>query len=216
MSTQLLFALILGAACLSADAVESKLIAGVPGEIEGTPAKGVLPARNRTVLGLTLGKHSLRDVKTRLGEAPVFKARDAEGRPNTVCYVSSKLKDNTVVVFEAGPLGGFEDLTSITVGPSHAFTASFQDCTKSSKVDRSSAAAGTIRLGADIEVVAKSLRVKVARTKAGLIELPFETPTRIKDKQTGKVLEGDTLSGVIAEDTGGTIQWFSVYFGQAM
>lgn len=212
----MLVVLLLGAACLPAVAVEPKLIAGVPGVIESTPAKGVLPARNRTVLGLTLGKHSLGDVKAKLGNAPISKARDAEGRPKTLCYVSSRAADNTVVVFEAGPLGGFEELTSITVGPSHAFSASFQDCTKSSAVDRSSAAAGKLRLGADIGEVASSLRVKVARTKAGLIELPFESPTRVKDKRSGKLLEGDTLSGVIADDSGGRIHWFSVYFGQAM
>lgn len=212
----MLLAPLLAVACLSAGAVETKLIAGVPGEIEGTPTKGVLPARNRTVLGLTLGKHSLHDVKDKFGDAPVFKARDAEGRPNTLCYASDKATDNTVIVFEAGPLGGFEELTGITVGPSHAFGASFQHCTKSSMVDRSSAAAGNLRLGADIRDLANSLRVKVARTKAGLIELPFESPTRLKDKRSGKLLEGDTLSGVIADDSGGRIQWFSVYFGQAM
>lgn len=212
----MLLALLLGTACLPADAGETKLIAGVPGVVENMPAKGVLPARNRTVLGLTLGKHSLGDVKARLGNAPVSKTRAAEGRPNTLCYASNKAADNTVVVFEAGPLGGFEELTGITVGPSHAFTASFQDCTKSYMVDRSSAAAGKLRLGADIGEVANALRVKVARTKSGLIELPFESPTRLKDKSSGKLLEGDTLSGVIADDSGGKIQWFSVYFGQAM
>jgi len=31
--------------------------AGVPGEIESKPIKGMLPARNRTVLGLTVGRH---------------------------------------------------------------------------------------------------------------------------------------------------------------
>jgi hypothetical protein len=216
MMKSMLFALLLSAACVSVDAEEAKLIAGVPGVIESKPAKGTLPAKNRTVLGLTLGKHTLGDVKAKLGNAPVSKTRDAEGRPNTLCYAASKATDNTVVVFEAGPLGGYEELTSITVGPSDAFSAAFQDCTKSDIVDRSAAAAGKLRLGGDIGEVASSLRVKVARTKVGLIELPFETPTRLKDKRTGKLLDGDTLSGVIAKDSDGRIQWFSVYFGQAM
>jgi hypothetical protein len=216
LTKAMLLVLMLIPVCLSAATAETRLIAGVPGVIESKPAKGILPARNRTIMGLTVGKHSLADVKAKLGNAPVYKARDAEGRPNTICYSSAKRNDNTVVVFEAGPLGGFEELTGITVGSADLFSQPYQGCTKSNKVDRRSVAAGDLKLGVDVERVAHALRVKVSRTKAGLLEFPYQLPTTIKQKGSAKSLEGETSSGVVADDSGGKVRWFSVYFIQSM
>lgn len=169
------------------------------------------------MLGLTMGKHTLADVKKHLGEAVVVKMGKTEGRPNSICYRSNKSDDDTVVLFEAGPLGGFEKLTAVTVATVPDIGGAYQDCVRNDKVSRSSAAAGTLKLGGDIEIVRKSLKAAaIGKTKAGLVELPFEISAKTRDKASGKVVEIDTSSGVVARTDHREVKWFSIYYIESL
>ena len=97
-----------------------------------------------------------------------------------------------------------------------AFAALFKSCTTSTKVRRLATSAGELRLGGDMAVVAKALRAGLSRTKNGLVEIPFEQVSKVKQKATGSVVEADTASGIVADDTGGKVRWFSVYFAQSI
>lgn len=68
-----------------------------------------------TVLGVTIGVTSRAQVESALGTTAEFKIGSREGADNAVCYRSSLKSDDTVVVFYFGALGGWSDVTQISV-----------------------------------------------------------------------------------------------------
>jgi len=192
----------------------AELPTAIASQTSSKALKGMLPLQNRTVLGLTVGKHSLADVRKRLGAAAIVKSEAIDSRPNTVCFVSST--DDTAILFEAGPLGGFETLTGVTVAPKSAYAPALSNCLASAKVSRISTSAGSLRLGSNITKVAASLRVTVENRKEGLIEFPFERTTTRKVKGSTEPAEVDTTSGIVARIANDQVVWFSIYYIQSM
>jgi hypothetical protein len=186
-------------------------LAGLPSKIETTPIDGVLPREDLRILGITIGKDRLGEVRRRLGETKVVKMRSTDGRPNSLCYRSNNVRDDTVALFEAGPLGGFETLTAITVGPASAFS-DLSNCLATAKVSRATTNAGKLRLGGDIGAFAKSLKMEPGMSSVGLIELPLQKTVRRTERTTGKHLDVDISSGVVARVNNGAVKWFSVYY----
>ncbi len=189
-----------------------ELEGGIPAAIQTAPVKGVLSDRHRTVVGVTVGKHSLDGVMNILGRAAVVKLERAEGRPSVVCFRSGDPSDDTVVMFEAGPLGGFKQVTAISVGPSSTFGAIQGSCKASKAISREAANAGGISLGIAVEMVAQSVGSPIANTSAGLFEVAFEKTETIKESSSGKAWEVDTSSGLVGRARGGLVSWFSVYY----
>ena len=201
--------------CMCADAkgaVTGELPGAIPSKISGDSVKGALPLRSRTLLGLVIGRHTLSDVVKRLGAAPIVKADRVDGRPNTVCFLSST--DDTLVVFEAGPLGGFETLTAATVAPRSAYALDAAKCGASRSIDRSSTRMGGLHLGASIAEVSRTLRAPGRAVSNGIVEISFERTTMAK-RGTDSV-EMDTTSGVVARASDDRVVWFSVYYIESM
>jgi hypothetical protein len=115
-------------------------------------------------------------------------------------------------MFEAGPLGGFKQVTAISVGPSSTFGAIQGSCKASKAISREAANAGGISLGIAVEMVAQSVGSPIANTSAGLFEVAFEKTETIKESSSGKAWEVDTSSGLVGRARGGLVSWFSVYY----
>jgi hypothetical protein len=184
--------------------------AGLPEAFEVQARPGELSSRERSVLGFTLGKHSLSDVRKRFPNARIGRIDSSDGSARAIC-LEGETKDHMRIVFEAGPLGGYQTLTAVTVGPSDSFPAGDAGCIKVRGVTPQSAAAGRIRLGARLDDIAVALKGKPGKTKSGLSELNFERHMKGRDKQR-KEIEIDVLSGVVAQEVDDRIQWYSIYY----
>jgi len=66
-----------------------------------------------TVLGFTIGKNSLREIQASLGPAKII--QESEHAPSQICYQSAQKTDGTILIFEAGPLGAWQTLTSFVI-----------------------------------------------------------------------------------------------------
>ena len=199
---------------ISLGAVAQTVTGELPGAIESrtspTATRGVLPLKVRTVLGLVVGRHKLDEVVAKLGPAEVIKADAIDARPNIVCFLSTK--DDTLVLFEAGPLGGFETLTGVTVAPKSAYRADLSKCGMSDKVDRIATAAGPLGIGASISKFAATLGVTGKAARDGIVDLALEKKTTQRKKGSNQIIDVDITSGVVARASKDEILWFSIYY----
>jgi len=95
-----------------------------------------------TILGLTIGTTSLKDVKAKLGQTGSL---PTHGRSTTICYVSPT--DGTVLTFGASGMGGFEDVTEFEIWSREAKFPSVSACTPQKLISHSLTTASGIRLG---------------------------------------------------------------------
>ncbi len=96
-----------------------------------------------TIFGFTIGKNSLQDVQKKLGPAKILPRR--EQSPISICYISEKENDGTVVVFSAWEIDSRITAMSIISDKDH-FKERNQ-CAKSSLVSKGISIEGTIKLG---------------------------------------------------------------------
>jgi hypothetical protein len=64
-----------------------------------------------TILGLTIGRTSLKDVQAKLGKAEVTRVSREEESDVSVCYLSPT--EGTVLVLYSGATGGWTDITQV-------------------------------------------------------------------------------------------------------
>jgi hypothetical protein len=69
--------------------------------------EGILEDSHLTILGLTIGKHSITDVYEKLGFTEQLTRKEHD--PTEICYAFEKT-ENTLI-FQAGPMGGWKYLT---------------------------------------------------------------------------------------------------------
>lgn len=98
-----------------------------------------------TILGLAIGRASLRDVQAKLGSAEVTRVSREEESDVSICYVSPT--DGTVLVFYSGVMGGGEDITWFALWSHEAAFLHTSQCTPSKLVSRSLRTQSGIRLG---------------------------------------------------------------------
>ncbi|MGB9073054.1 MAG: hypothetical protein WCC22_10330 [Terriglobales bacterium] len=105
-----------------------------------------------TILGLAIGRASLKDVQTKLGSAIVTRVSREEESDVSICYVSPA--DGTVLVFYSGVMGGGEDITWFALWSREAAFPHASQCTPSKMVSRGLGTQSGVRLGltkADLE-----------------------------------------------------------------
>ncbi len=146
--------------------------------------------KHTTILGLSLGKASLADVQKKLGVATL--QRIAEQQPYFLCYRSSKIADNTVLIFEAGPLGGWEVITSFSVYSDISARKDLMNlsCTQSPIVSSRITTDG----GLSLALIEKSLRALLGEPSAkshGNILYVYEKV--VLHPQTNKELSRDVM-----------------------
>ena len=89
-----------------------------------------------TVLGVTIGVTSRAQVEAALGTAAQFKIGLGEAADDAVCYRSSLKNDDTVLVFYFGALGGWTDVTQISVSQGEPASIRGAHCAASRTVSR--------------------------------------------------------------------------------
>ncbi len=89
-----------------------------------------------TVLGVTIGVTSRAQVEAALGTAAEFKIGLGQAADDAVCYRSSLKNDDTVVVFSFGALGGWTDVTQISVSQGEPASIRSAHCAASRKISR--------------------------------------------------------------------------------
>jgi len=106
-----------------------------------------LTQEDTTILGLTIGSASLKDVQAKLGQTKYLPRN--ESSPNTVCYVSSM--DGTVLSFGAGAMGGFVDVTEFALWSRETRFPNVEACLPSKLVSRNLSTPSGIKLGLSLQ-----------------------------------------------------------------
>jgi hypothetical protein len=106
-----------------------------------------LTQQDTTILGLTIGSASLKDVQAKLGQTG-FLPRN-ESSPNTICYVSPT--DGTVLSFGAGAMGGFVDVTEFSLWSREAGFPNVKACLPSKLISRNLSTLSGIKLGLNLQ-----------------------------------------------------------------
>jgi hypothetical protein len=107
-----------------------------------------------TVLGITIGSTTKRSVIQNLGDTPTFKTRHND---DTICYRAEADQDNTVVAFYFGALGGWMNVTEISISTSGAFPWHFAHCRRSPWVSKDLRFLRGLTLGSGMTAVIDAL-----------------------------------------------------------
>jgi hypothetical protein len=109
------------------------------------PRPEMLGESHLTILNFTIGIHSLEDVQKELGYTQFLQRR--EHAPFQICYKSTLKSDETKVVFEAGPMGGWKKLTAFKIISNKANLLGSDKCEKSTFISKRIQTKSGIRLG---------------------------------------------------------------------
>jgi len=101
-----------------------------------------------TVLGVTIGVSNRAQVESKLGQAQPFKVGAGEGADDAICYRSSLTGDDTTGVFHFGALGGWTDVTQISISQGKPAPLRAAKCTPNNGISRDQTFLRSIRLGA--------------------------------------------------------------------
>jgi len=95
--------------------------------------KKIIDKNYLNLLGVTVGTSTLDEVIEVFGQSEIYRSSNKNYSPNLLCYKSEH--DNTGVIFQSGPLGGWVIVTAIWIGSMNFVDAT--RCVKSKLVDRS-------------------------------------------------------------------------------
>jgi hypothetical protein len=136
-----------------------------------TAEKLELSISDTTILGLTIGKSSLSDVQAKLGATALLPRK--EHADDSICYISPV--DGTVIVFAAGAMGGWSDLTEFALWSREASFPHKGSCAKSTLVTQAAATDSGIRLGLSTEALSKILGKPAKMNK---VSIKYESACR--------------------------------------
>ena len=106
-------------------------------------SRSILTEGDTTLLGFSIGKTSLMQVSAALGKAEEMPRKEQDAR--RICYMS--ISGRVRVIFEAGPMGGWQDITAFTISTGTADSDHLKRCVKTAKVSENIATASGLRLG---------------------------------------------------------------------
>ena len=150
--------------------------------------------KDATILGLRIGRASLKDVQARLGTASIGRVSREEESDVSVCYVSPT--DGTVLVFYSGAMGGWENVTWFALWSREAAFPHAAQCAHSKLVSRDLAAQSGLRLGLtkqELETIAGK-PTKIGHTSAKYEYLCRRTMTEEEIKGFKTVNHWDVTS----------------------
>jgi hypothetical protein len=116
-----------------------------PGCGEPGVGKLQLTKEDTTILGLTIGSASLKDVEARLGQTGSLPIGGNASASTTICYVSPT--DGTVLTFSSSDMGGHVNVTEFALWSREAKFPNVSACKLSKLVSRSLSTSSGIRLG---------------------------------------------------------------------
>src|SRR5450755_3190242 len=98
-----------------------------------------------SILGLAIGRSSLKDVEAKLGPSKTARVSRDEESDVSVCYVSPT--DGTVLVFYSGAMGGWKDITWFALWSREAAFPQSSQYVPSKLVSRSLSTESRLQLG---------------------------------------------------------------------
>lgn len=111
--------------------------------------KHLLSEDDVTILDFSIGKSSLTQIVSILGKAPFLPMQ--EQGPNRICYASPSGKVR--LIFEAGPMGGWEEITSFTISSGVADSDYKEMCVTTPKISEHIATASGLSLSMSKEQI---------------------------------------------------------------
>lgn len=139
------------------------------------------------VLGFTLGKSTLADVRAKLGRAAVRKCSNEEEASSEICYTSSA-SDGTTIVFESGASGGWESLDGYRIISGGLHRPCYRGCSPTRFVNEALETSGGLRLGLGRGAVLGSLGQPIRATKTRLT-FQWQAKRRLTAKEIAKMTE---------------------------
>lgn len=137
-----------------------------------------------TILGFTIGQHTLEDIQKVLGKAKFLTRR--EQAPKRICYVSGEKQNDTIVIFEAGPIGGWEMLTAITIASGKVSFKERSSCTVASQVSTNVSTEGGLKLGLD-RAGLEAILGNPSRAHGSTLHYEFRAREKMTEKQIQKL-----------------------------
>lgn len=133
-----------------------------------------------TLLGLTLGKHTLRDVRTKVGDAdliPRTEYKEAHLPEEKICYVSAQKDDETAITFNANGT-----LSSFCLESKRSTSTNRKLCAKSALVSKDLATGNGLKSGLTKDQVKKLLGLPV-KEEAGTFIYSYKVKEKIPEKE---------------------------------
>jgi len=202
--------LVLSALCFSCTSEAYDLPIREP-RIEGASVRGVLEGKHRTILGINIGRDSLDDVIKRIGPNAVNKSQDIDTRPKYLCYLSAHEGDKTLIVFYAGPLGGYQKVTSVVIAPADAYRHVPSGCKRNNRVHSGIRTDSGIGINMPLSTYTKLLPSKPYLNSKKLYEYSFETEN--VTKAGNRLITSVITSGLfIKTNQDSSVRWVELYF----
>lgn len=151
--------------------------------------------------GVVIGTTTLEEVTTIFGQSKIYKPDNKSYSPSLICYLSDK--DDTSVVFQSGPLGGWSVVTAIFIGYSQFVDVS--KCSMSNLVNREKLIINGISLVSRLSDIENNIG-KPTYHGNSFVAYRYQDTAPLKG---GKVF--DISSGLELEFEKGQIRWFRVY-----
>ena len=139
-----------------------------------------------TILGLTLGKHTLWDVRNKVGEAdliPHAEHKKAHSPEDKICYVSAQKDDETVLIFNANGT-----LSSFCLEPKRNTSTDRKLCTKTALVSKGLATGNGLKSGLTKDQVKKILGLPV-KEEAGTFIYTYKVKEKIPEKELPAIVK---------------------------
>lgn len=109
--------------------------------------KGELDADHLTLLGFTLGQHTIQEVEAKIGKPTQYVNEDSHGK--AVCYVAVGKGDQTIATFGTGIMGGETYLLNFQLMAGEVRFKERRKCQRSPWISRAVATASGLKLGMD-------------------------------------------------------------------
>lgn len=162
--------------------------------------KKVISENYLSLSGIVIGTTTLEDVTTIFGKSKPYKPDSKNYSPDLICYLSNK--DDTAVIFQSGPLGGWSVVTAILIGRSQFMDVS--KCAVSHLVRREKMIINGISLDSKFSVIQYHIG------KPTFHESSF-IAYRYQDTAVNNNMLFDISSGLEFELENDEILWFRVY-----
>lgn len=167
-----------------------------------TSTAGEIPNHFLSLSNIQIGRSTIDDVYDELGKTVAYRPGSESYSPKLICYLSST--DDTAVVFQSGPLGGWSVITAIWVGRArHVDTAK---CSTSDKIDRTRANIGGIFIGTN------TLTIKGELGEPTYVEPPHVAYRFETRDETSSETVFDIVSGLEIELEDDCVVWYRVYW----
>src|ERR1700730_2196148 len=123
-----------------------------------------LTKEDTTILGLTIGNSSMKDVEAKLGQAHVLPLHGSASASHTICFVSPT--DGTVLTFGTNGMGGFVDLVEFAIWSPEAKFPNVSACSHSKLVSRDLSTTSGIKLGLSVKQLSNIVGKRAATQRA--------------------------------------------------